>query len=97
VQAAAACDTLKGCPATTAVAERAVVVVFAATANVTDPEPTRPVPFWNVRKGLAVVAPQAQPVWVVTVTLPFIPVARAATVAGVIEKLQGTTASGTVN
>jgi hypothetical protein len=66
-------------------AVRAVVVVFAATLNVTVPEPVRPVPFWNVRKGLALVALHAQPGCVVTVTTPVLAVSLTLVVAGVIE------------
>ena len=85
MQGAAACDTLKVWPATVPVIARVVVVVLAATVNVTDPGPVRPVPFWNVRKLLPLVALQAQPAWVVTVTLPLVPPAGALMLVGLIE------------
>jgi hypothetical protein len=85
VQACAACETVKVCPPTVPVSVRALVVVLAATVKPTVPDPVRPVPFWNVRKLLALVALHAHPVGVVTVTLPLVPVAGALLLAGVIE------------
>jgi hypothetical protein len=85
VQAAAACDTVKLWPATVPVTVRAVVLVFAATVNVTDPDPVRPLPFWNVRAPLALVALHAHPACVVTVTVPLVPAAGALTLVGLIE------------
>ena len=76
---------MKVCPATVPVSVRALVVVLAATVKVTDPDPVRPVPFWNVRKLLALVALQAQLLGVVTVTLPLAPVSGAVLLVGVIE------------
>ena len=64
---------------------RALVVVLAATVKVTVPDPVRPVPFWNVRKLLALVALQAHPLCVVTATLPLVPVSGALLLVGVIE------------
>jgi hypothetical protein len=64
---------------------RAVCAVFAATVKVTVPDPVRPVPFWNVKKLLLLVALHAQPVCVVTVIVPFVPVCGAVLVAGLIE------------
>jgi hypothetical protein len=86
VQAAAgaACETVKVLPATVAVPLRRLAVVFAATANPTDPDPVRPVPFWNVRNPLALIAVQAQPVWVVTRTVPLVAAAEVLTLAGLI-------------
>ena len=49
----------------------------------------RPVPFWNVRKPLLLVALQAQPVCVVTVIVPVAPVSGAVVLAGLIEYVQG--------
>jgi hypothetical protein len=83
--AAAACDTEKLLPATVAEPVRAVVEVLAATVNPTDPEPVRPVPFWKVRKLLVLVVLQAQPVWVVTFTVPVDPADGMLLVAGLIE------------
>ena len=85
MQACAACETVKVCPATVPVSVRALVVVLAATVKVTVPAPVRPVPFWNVRKLLALVALQAHPVCVVTATLPLDPVSGALLLVGVIE------------
>ena len=42
-------------------------------------------PFWNVRKLLALVALHVQPVCVVTVILPVVPPSGAVVVAGLIE------------
>jgi hypothetical protein len=86
VQAAAgaACETVKVLPATVAVPLRRLAVVFAATANSTDPGPVRPVPFWNVRNPLALIAVHAQPVWVVTRTVPLAAAADVLTLAGLI-------------
>ena len=81
---AAACWTVKAWPATVAVPVRAVVLVFAATLNVTVPDPVRPVPFWNVRKLLALLALQAQLFWVVTVTAPLATVSDTLVLAGLI-------------
>ena len=58
---------------------------MAATTNVTDPDPVRPVPFWNVRSLLPLVALQAHPSCVVTFTVPVVPVAVALALAGLIE------------
>ena len=85
MQACAACETVKGTPAIVAVNVRALVVVLAATVNVTVPDPVRPVPFWNVRKLLPLVALQAQLLGVVTVMLPLAPVSGALLLLGVIE------------
>ena len=46
-------------------------------------------PFWNVRKLLVLVALHAQPVCVVTVMLPVVPVWGAVVVAGLIEYVHG--------
>ena len=67
---------MKALPATVAGASVcADVLVLAATVNVTEPDPVRPVPFWNVRTPLGLLALHAQPVCVVTVTVPVVPVA----------------------
>ena len=44
--------------------------VFSVSVKVTAPAPLRPVPSTKVRKGLLVSALQAQPGWVVIVTVP---------------------------
>ena len=85
MQACPACETLKAWPATVPVTVRGLVVRFAATVKVTDPAPVRPVPFWNVRKLLALVALQAHPSCVVTATLPLDPASGALLLVGVIE------------
>ena len=85
MQACAACETVKVCPATVPVSVRALVVVLAATVKVTDPDPVRPVPFWKVRKLLPLVALHAHPLCVVTMTLPLVPVSGAVLLVGVIE------------
>ena len=59
--------------------------MLAATVKVTVPDPVLPVPFWNVRKLLELVALQAQLLDVVTVTLPLAPVSGAVLLVGVIE------------
>ena len=76
---------MKVLPATVPVAVRAMVPVFAVIAKVTDPGPVRPVPFWNVRTLLALVALQAQPAWVVTVTVPLAAASNTLIDAGLIE------------
>ena len=53
------------------------------------PDPVRPVPFWNVRKLLLLVALQAQPVCVVTVMLPLVPACGALMPVGLMEYVQG--------
>ena len=63
----------------------AIVPVFAVTAKVTDPDPVRPVPPGNVRKRLALVAPQAHPGCVVTVIVPFAAGSNTLIAAGLIE------------
>ena len=68
-----------------AVPVRAVCAVFAATVNVTVPDPVRPVPFWNVKKLLLLVALHVQPDCVVTVMLPLVPVYGAVAETGLIE------------
>ena len=88
MQDAAACETLKVWPATVPVMVRVVVLVFAATVNVSDPGPVRPVPFWNVRAVLALVALHAQPVCVVTLMVPLVPAADALVLVGLMEYVQ---------
>jgi hypothetical protein len=88
---------LKALPATAPVPVRLLLVVLAATVKPTVPEPVRPVPFWNVRKPLELVALQAQPVCVVTEIVPLEPAAAMLTVAGLIEYVQLAPACETVN
>jgi hypothetical protein len=58
-------------PATVAVPIRTLVFVLAVTANVTVPDPVRPMPFWKLRKLLVLVAFQVQLACVVvTVIVP---------------------------
>ena len=64
---------------------RGVVAVFAATENVTDPDPVRPVPFWKLRKPLVLVALHAHPVCVVTLTTPLDAVSATLALEGLIE------------
>jgi hypothetical protein len=85
VQDAAACDTVMVCPATVPVIVRGVVVALAATVNATDPDAVPPVGLWKVRKLLPLVALQAQPACVVTVTVPLAPVLGAMMLVGLIE------------
>ena len=82
---AAACDTLNAWPAMLAVPVRGVVAVFAATENVTDPDPVRPVPFWNVRKPLVLVALHAHPAAVFTLMIPVDAVAATLALEGLME------------
>ena len=91
---AAACDTVKVCPATAPVTVRAVVLVLAATVNVSDPDPVRPVPFWNVSTLLALAALHEQPAGVETVILPLVPAAGALMPVGLMDDVH---ANGTVN
>ena len=93
VHEAAACETVKVWPATVAVAVRAVVPVLAAMVNVTDPDPARPVPFWIVRKLLALTAVHAQAVGVVTAIVPLVAVAGAVTLPGLIEYVHAVVAT----
>ena len=93
---AAACETLNETPATLAVAVRVVCAVFAATVYVTVPGPVRPVPFWNVKKLLPLVALHAQPVCVVTVMVPVVPPYGALLLVGLIEYVQGAGVTGIV-
>jgi hypothetical protein len=97
VQAWPACVTAKPCPAMVAVPIRVLVAVFAVMLKLTDPGPVRPVPFWNVRNGLELVALQAQPACVVTATVPPFAPAPTLAVAGLIAYVHGTGAIGTVN
>ena len=83
----AACDTENGLPATVPVPVRAVIPVFAVTLNVSVPDPVRPVPFWNARKGLVLVALHAQLVCVVTVMVPLATASDTLIVAGLIALL----------
>ena len=66
------------------VSVRALDVVLAATVKVTVPAPVRPVPFWNVRKLLALVALHGQPIGVEMATLPLVPAAGAFMAVGLI-------------
>jgi hypothetical protein len=82
---AAACETLKLCPATVAVPVRGVVAVLAATLKSTVPGPLRPVPFVKVRKPLVLFALHVHPACVVTLIVPDAAVAPTLAVAGLIE------------
>ena len=62
-----------------------VALVFAVIAKVSDPEPARPVPFWKVRKVLALVALQVQLACVVTVIVPLAAASDTLIVVGLIE------------
>jgi hypothetical protein len=85
VHAAAACETAKGVPAIVAFPVRGLVVEFAAIVNATEPGPMRPVPLWNVRKLLVLVALQPQLACVVTTTVPDAAAADVLLLAGLIE------------
>jgi hypothetical protein len=85
VAEAAACETETPLPATVPDPVRELVELLAATVNPTDPDPLRPVPFWNVRKLLALVAPHVHPVCVVTLIVPVVPAAATLRLEGLIE------------
>ena len=72
-QPAADCVTVKLWPATVSVADRLVVTVFAATLKVTVPLAEPLDPPVTVTQLAPLVAVQAQPVGVVTTTLPVPP------------------------
>ena len=67
--------TVKLCPAIVNVADRAVVPVFAATLNATEPLPVPLAPLVIVTHVTGLVAVQAQPVAAVTLTVPVPPLA----------------------
>ena len=69
---------MKVLPATVSVAVRAAPVVFAAAVNPISPNPVRPVPFVTVTQDESLLALHAQPVAVVTETLPLPPAAASA-------------------
>jgi hypothetical protein len=96
-QLAAACVTVKVCPATVNVAERAAVVVFAAAANVTVPLPLPVAPAEMVTHPALLVAVQAHPALVVTSTVPDPPAAANDWLAAEILKAQAAPACVTVN
>ena len=81
--------TTNVCPAIVSVADRAVVVVFAAAVKLTVPEPVRPVPFEMVTHAAPLVAVQLHPTPAVTLTLLLPPLALIARPAGEIIKVQG--------
>jgi hypothetical protein len=64
---------------------------------VTDPGPVRPVPFWNVRKLVVLVALHAQPLCVLTLMLPVAAAAETLVLAGLIEYVHGTVVGEIVN
>jgi hypothetical protein len=92
VQIALGSVTTKLWPAIVNVAERAVVVVFAAAVKLTVPDPDRPVPLDIVTHGAPLVALQLHPTPVVTLTLPLPPPAAIARPVGEIVKVHGAAA-----
>jgi hypothetical protein len=74
-QLAAACVTVKVCPATVSVALRVDVVVFAATLKLTLPLPEPVAPVAMLAHAALLVAVQEHPVLVVTATDPEPPAA----------------------
>ena len=89
--------TTKVWPAIVSVAERALVVVFAAAVKVMLPEPDRPVPLEIVTHVAPLVALQLHPTPVVTLTLLLPPLAAIASPSGEIVKLHGAAACEIVN
>lgn len=66
-----------------------VVAVFAAMEYATVPFPVPLAPEVMVIQGVPFVTDQAQPVWVVTATLPVPPAAAMELLVGEIEKVHG--------
>ena len=86
---AAACDTVKVCPAIVSVPERGVVV-FAAIANPTEPLPVPDAPLVTVSHGAFDAAVQVQVVAeAVTATLPAPPVSATSWAVGEMVNEQG--------
>ena len=85
MHAAAACETVKVCPAIVAVPVRVVVAVFAATVRPTVPLPLPLAPLATVIQGAALDAVQLQLVPLVTETLADCPAAGALAEPGLIE------------
>ena len=96
-QLAAACVTLKVCPAIVKVAERADVVVFAAAVKVTVPLPLPVPPAEMVTQPALLVAVHAQPPVVVTSTVPDPPAAANDWLGAERLKAQAAPACVTVN
>ena len=96
-QLAAACVTVKVCPATVNVADRADVVVFAEAANVTVPLPLPVAPVETVTHPALLAAVQAQPAPLVTAIVPEPPAAAKDWLAGEILNAQLAPACVTVN
>jgi hypothetical protein len=84
-------------PAIVSVADRALVVVFAAAVKLTVPEPERPVPLEMVTHAAPLVALQLHPTPVVTLTLLLPPPAAIARLVGEIVKVHAAAACMTVN
>ena len=84
-------------PAIVNVADRALVVVFAAAVKLTEPEPLRPVPLEMVTHAAPLVALQLHPTPVVTLTPLLPPPAAIARLAGEIVKVHGAAACEIVN
>jgi hypothetical protein len=96
-QLAAACVTVKVCPATVTVAVRVDVVVLAAVTNVTAPLPVPVAPVETVTHPALLAAVHAHPAVVVTLMVPEPPAAANAWLAGEIVNAQPTPACVTVN
>jgi hypothetical protein len=89
--------TTKLWPAIVRVADRRLVVVFAAAVKLILPEPDRPVPLEIVTHAAPLVALQLQPTPVVMLTLLVPPPAASARPIGEIVKVHGAAACVTVN
>lgn len=89
--------TTKLWPAIVSVADRALVVVFAAAVKVMLPEPDLPVPLEIVTQAAPLVALQVHPTPVVTLTLLLPPPAAIASPIGEIVKVHGAAACEIVN
>lgn len=90
-------DTTNVWPAIVSVADRALVVVFAAAVKLILPEPDRPVPLEIVTHAAPLVALQLHPTPVVILTLLLPPPAAIARPIGEIVKVHGGAACVTVN
>jgi len=89
--------TTKVWPAIVSVADRSIVVVFAAAVKLILPEPDRPVPLEIVTHAAPLVALQLHPTPVVMLTLLVPPAAAIARPIGEIVKVHGAAAWVMVN
>ena len=96
-QDAPACVTVNVWPATVNVPVRALLLVFAAALNPTDPLLVPLMPFMIVSQAALLLAVQLHPVPVVTVTDPVPPDAPIDWLPGAMEAVQDAPACVTVN